>query len=53
MPPDNSFQKLKDFFQKLKVVKSKGNYGYAAGHKMAVNYAIEKMFDFILDLRKL
>ena len=45
--PDNSFQKLKDFFQKLKVVKSKVNYGYAAGHKIAVDYALENSFDFI------
>ena len=45
--PDNSYQKLKDLFKELKVVKSKFNNGYAAGHKIAVNYAIKNKFDFI------
>ena len=45
--PDNSYQKLKDFFKDLNVVKSKNNNGYAAGHKISVNYAIENEFDFI------
>ena len=45
--PDKSYQKLKDLFNELKVVKSKFNNGYAAGHKIAVNYAIENKFDFI------
>ena len=45
--PDNSYQKLKDFFKDLKVIKSKSNNGYAAGHKIAVNYAIKNKFDFI------
>jgi len=45
--PDNSYQKLKDLFNELKVVKSMVNNGYAAGHKIAVNYAIENEFDFI------
>jgi GT2 family glycosyltransferase len=44
---DNSYQKLKDYFKDLKVVKSKVNNGYAAGHKIAVNYGIENKFDFI------
>lgn len=45
--PDNSYQKIKDYFKDLKVIKSKFNEGYAAGHKIAVNYAIENKFDFI------
>ena len=45
--PDNSCQKLKDFFKDLKVINSKSNNGYAAGHKIAVNYAIKNKFDFI------
>ena len=45
--PDNSYQKLKDFFKDLNVVKSKTNNGYASGHKIAVNYAIKNKFDFI------
>ena len=45
--PDNSYQKLKDFFKDLKVINSKSNNGYAAGHKIAVNYAIKNKFDFI------
>tara|TARA_B110000483_G_scaffold238017_2_gene313855 strand:- start:4318 stop:5226 length:909 start_codon:yes stop_codon:yes gene_type:complete len=45
--PDNSYQKLKDLFKEIKVVKSNFNNGYAAGHKIAVNYAIENEFDFI------
>lgn len=45
--PDNSYQKLKDFFKDLKVISSKFNNGYAAGHKIAVNYAIENNFEFI------
>jgi GT2 family glycosyltransferase len=44
---DNSYQKLKDLFNELRVVKSKFNNGYAAGHKIAVNYAVENKFDFI------
>jgi len=44
---DNSYQKLKELFNELKVVKSKFNNGYAAGHKIAVNYALENKFDFI------
>lgn len=44
---DNSYQKLKDLFNEIKVVKSIVNNGYAAGHKIAVNYAIENKFDFI------
>ncbi len=45
--PDNSHQKLKDLFKEIKVVKSNFNNGYAAGHKIAVSYAIENEFDFI------
>jgi GT2 family glycosyltransferase len=45
--PDNSYQKLKDFFKDLKVINSKSNNGYAAGHKIAVNYAIKNKFNFI------
>ena len=45
--PDNSHQKLKCYFKDLKVIKSKSNNGYAAGHKISVNYAIENEFDFI------
>ena len=45
--PDNSYQKLKDLFNEVKVVKSKFNNGYAAGHKIAVNYAMKNEFDFI------
>lgn len=44
---DNSYQKLKKCFKKLKVVKSKSNMGYAAGHKIGVDYAIQNGFDFI------
>ena len=45
--PDNSYQKLKDLFKDFNVIKSKSNGGYATGHKIAVNYAIENKFDFI------
>ena len=44
---DKSYQKLKVFFKDLKVVKSKYNKGYAAGHKIAVNYAFENNFELI------
>ena len=44
---DNSFTKLKDTFNNFKIVKSNINGGYASGHKIAVNYAIEFKFDFI------
>ena len=45
--PDNSFIKLKDTFKTIKVVKSKVNGGYAAGHKIAVDYAINNNFELI------
>ncbi|MAJ05458.1 MAG: hypothetical protein CL827_01170 [Crocinitomicaceae bacterium] len=45
--PDNSYNKLKKLFNEFKVVKSKSNEGYAAGHKIAVDYALGKNFDFI------
>lgn len=44
---DNSFIKLKDTFKTIKVVKSKVNGGYAAGHKIAVDYAINNNFELI------
>ena len=44
---DNSYQKLKDYFKNFIIVKSISNNGYAAGHKIAVNYAIDNEFDFI------
>tara|TARA_B100000767_G_C19704503_1_gene509903 strand:+ start:69 stop:971 length:903 start_codon:yes stop_codon:yes gene_type:complete len=45
--PDNSFIKLKDTFKTIKVVKSKINGGYASGHKIAVDYAINNNFELI------
>ena len=45
--PDNSFIKLKDTFKTIKVVKSKVNGGYASGHKIAVDYAINNNFELI------
>lgn len=45
--PDNSFIKLKDTFKAIKVVKSKVNGGYASGHKIAVDYAVNNNFDLI------
>ena len=44
---DNSFSELKKEFKEINCIKSPFNGGYAAGHKIAVNYAIEKRFDFI------
>lgn len=44
---DGSFYKLKKHFKNLRVKKSAFNGGYAAGHKISVNYAIENGFDFI------
>ena len=45
--PDDSYHKLKNLFNDLKVVRSEVNNGYAAGHKIAVNYAIKNKFDLI------
>lgn len=45
--PDDSFISLKDTFKNIKVVKSNFNGGYAAGHKISVDYAIKNKFDFI------
>ena len=45
--PDNSFIKLKNTYKTLKVIKSIVNGGYASGHKIAVDYAIDNNFDLI------
>ena len=45
--PDNSFIKLKNTYNSLKVVKSIVNGGYASGHKIAVDYAINNNLDLI------
>ena len=44
---DNSYEKLIEEFPTLKIFQSISNGGYAAGHKMSVNYAVENNFDFI------
>jgi GT2 family glycosyltransferase len=44
---DNSYTELKKEFNEINCIQSPYNGGYAAGHKIAVNYAIEKKFDFI------
>lgn len=45
--PDNSFKKLKNNFNNIKIIKSKINGGYASGHKIAVEYAIHKNFELL------
>jgi GT2 family glycosyltransferase len=44
---DESYRKLKNHFKELKVVNSKTNTGYAGGHKIAVDYAINHGFKFV------
>lgn len=44
---DNSFLDLKTEFPKLKINKSKVNGGYASGHKIAVDYAMNNNFKLI------
>ena len=44
---DDSFLKLKNEFPKLKIQKSNINGGYASGHRIAVNYAINNNFELI------
>ena len=45
--PDDSYLKLKETFKNIKVVKSNFNGGYAAGHKIAVEYALKNNFELI------
>lgn len=45
--PDDSFNLLKDTFKNIKIVKSNFNGGYAAGHKISVDYAINNNFELI------
>lgn len=44
---DNSFIHLKEEFMEIKCIQSSFNGGYAAGHRMSVNYAIKNNFEFI------
>tara|TARA_B110000037_G_C17123616_1_gene506992 strand:+ start:1320 stop:2243 length:924 start_codon:yes stop_codon:yes gene_type:complete len=44
---DDSFTHLKKEFKEINCIQSSLNRGYAAGHKMAVNYAVEHNFEFI------
>ncbi len=44
---DGSFLILKEYFKKLNIIKSNNNGGYASGHKISVDYAIDNKFDFI------
>ena len=44
---DDSLYLLKKEFKNLTCLKSKDNRGYAAGHKIGVEYALEKGFNFI------
>lgn len=44
---DNSYEKFIGEFPSLKILLSISNGGYAAGHKISVNYAIENNFDLI------
>lgn len=44
---DNSFIKLKDIYNNFKIIQSKINGGYAAGHKIAVEYALKNNFELI------
>ena len=44
---DDSFNLLKETFTNIKVVKSNFNEGYAAGHKISVDYAINNNFELI------
>ena len=45
--PDDSFLDLRKEFPKLKIQKSNINGGYASGHRIAVNYAINNNFELI------
>ncbi|MDA9808746.1 glycosyltransferase family 2 protein [Flavobacteriales bacterium] len=44
---DDSFTQLKKEFKEIKCKQSTINGGYAAGHKISVNFAIKNNFDFI------
>jgi GT2 family glycosyltransferase len=44
---DDSFIHLKKEFKEIKCIQSSINGGYAAGHKISVNYAIKNNFEFI------
>jgi GT2 family glycosyltransferase len=44
---DSSYEKLKKRFPSLKVIQSEANRGYASGHKIGVEYALNKKFKFI------
>lgn len=44
---DDSFTQLKKEFKEINCIQSSLNGGYAAGHKMSVNYALKNNFDFI------
>ncbi|MDD3687273.1 MAG: glycosyltransferase family 2 protein [Bacteroidales bacterium] len=45
--PNDSFTKLKEVLPSLHITKSLENNGYAAGHKINVDYAIKNNFDAI------
>jgi len=44
---DNSYYLLKNKYKNIKCLLSAKNAGYAAGHKMSVNYGIENKFDLL------
>ena len=44
---DDSFTQLKKEFKEIKCIQNSFNGGYAAGHKISVNYALKNNFDFI------
>ena len=45
--PDESYKKLRNYFKDFKVLKSKENKGYAGGHQITADYAINHGFNFI------
>ena len=45
--PNNSYEKLKEELPEIRIIKSAENNGYAAGHKINVDYALTNEFDAI------
>ncbi|MDD2636963.1 MAG: glycosyltransferase family 2 protein [Bacteroidales bacterium] len=45
--PNDSYKKLTEALPDIRIIKSEENNGYAAGHKINVDYAIQNNFDAI------
>jgi len=45
--PNDSVEKIKNSFPEIEIIHSSMNNGFAAGHKMAVDYALENNFELL------